>query len=198
MTISNERMERQPVDWARMHDRIAALGAMLNDGQVLTHDEAEKILAERARALALPGQPRWGRRDDIELLVFRLADETFATESRQVVEVVSTLERSRLPGSDPPVSGLAAWRGELLPIVDLAKLLRLGSGEMKSQGPHIVAGADRAALVVAVEEVLGIQTVTRDELLPLPADPRRSELLRGTTRDAVVVLTLESLIRTYS
>ena len=42
-------------------------------------------------------------------------EERFAVEARHVVEVFRLAELTTLPGAPPPVAGVTAWRGGLLP-----------------------------------------------------------------------------------
>jgi purine-binding chemotaxis protein CheW len=153
------------------------------------------VLEERARRLARPlARPPTG--EMLDLITFALANETYAVESRYVFEVFRLVDLSPLPGAEPPVFGVAAWRGELLTILDLRGTLGLSVAALNELSRVIVVGEDRPAFGILADAVR--------ELIRLPAAEVRQppegaatqrEYLRGVTADAVLVLDAKQLLR---
>jgi purine-binding chemotaxis protein CheW len=157
--------------------------------------DARAVLEERARRLARP-PPAPPAGEMLDLITFALANETYAVESRFVFEVFRLVDLSPLPGAEPPVFGVVAWRGELLTILDLRGALGLSVAALNDLSRVIVVGEDRPAFGILADAVR--------ELIRLPATEVRQppegaasqrEYLRGVTADAVLVLDAKQLLR---
>jgi purine-binding chemotaxis protein CheW len=156
-----------------------------------------EVLEARARALARPlVQPP---RDTMELVTFGLARETYAIESRYVIEVFRLATLSLLPGAKPPVFGITAWRGELLTILDLRPVLGLSTASLNDLGRVIVLGKTGPSLGVVVDTVHAVLAIPRSTLKEPPQGvaPRRDYVL-GVTGDATVVLSAAKLLDTHT
>ena len=131
----------------------------------------------------------------MELVTFALAGETYAIESRYVLQVFRLTNLSRLPGAEAPVFGVTAWRGELLTILDLRPVLGLSAAALNDLGRVIVLGNDAPAFGVLADEVRDLLGIPASAVRPPPEGvaPRR-EYLRGITGEAVIVLAAEQLL----
>ncbi|NCO35341.1 MAG: chemotaxis protein CheW [Armatimonadetes bacterium CG2_30_59_28] len=100
--------------------------------------------------------------DELQLVVFRLADEEFAVEVGQVQEIVEMLAITRLPRAPHFIKGIINLRGKILPVIDLRE--RLGLPEQCTEAQRIVITRleDQSVgmIVDAVTEVLRIPQAT--------------------------------------
>jgi chemotaxis signal transduction protein len=83
-------------------------------------------------------------------LTFRLGDYNFAVRVEEAGGVLDAERLAQLPGVAAPIAGVAAFRGEMVPVVDLAGYLGI---EAKVGPGHRYAlvlsrGMDRFALLV--------------------------------------------------
>lgn len=186
---------RGSLEWAETRRRVDAAGRALAGETAMSSEQVGRVLEERARALARPvAVPPAG--ETLEVITFRLVNETYAIESRHVMAVFRLTDLSPLPGAAPPVFGVTAWRGELLTILDLRAALGLSATALNDLSWVIVLGEDRPTVGILADAVL--------ELIPLPASEVRAlpdpvaaqrDLLRGVTADAVLVLAGERIVR---
>lgn len=166
-------------------------------GSPETVDAVQEVLATRARALARPAV-RQAARDQLQLLAFSLGGEQYAIELRYVVEAFRLSSLSLLPRAAAPTLGLTAWRGELLPVLDLRQILGLPAQGLDDLGFAIVMGEERAPIAVladAVNEVLGIAP-ERVRAAPEGVAVQRN-YVRGVTEDARLVLDAERLVNAH-
>src|SRR5689334_4990591 len=93
------RGQSKAVDPQQVRERLARAAAATEEALGLSPERAEAVLRERARALARPSAaaPRAG--DFLEVIVFRLAGESYAIESHFVREVVRQGDCTPLPGA---------------------------------------------------------------------------------------------------
>ena len=163
----------------------------MNGMSVLTPSE---ILRQRARALAQAPPPMPEAGSELEVLVFRLADERYALETCHVQEVQPLRELTPLPCTPAFLRGLVNLRGRLLPVIDLKRffdlpergisdlhrilLLRTGEG-----GGEMEIGL----LADTVEDISTIPLADLQTSLPTLGGIR-AEYLKGVTGDRLVVL----------
>lgn len=159
-------------------------------------DRAGRILAERARILARPAAER-ARADRLELLVFALSGEWWALEARSVREVARFTDFTPVPGASPHLLGVTNLRGEILPVFDLRALTGRAAKGLGDLSRLLVLGEDRDELGLLADQVGEVRPVSPDEILDLPESLRAAgrTLLRGVTRDAVMVLDAGALLR---
>src|SRR5437868_3194142 len=74
------------IDWVAVRRRLAA--AAIRDHDALTTEQADAILARRARALAAAVEPEVERSAGSDMVVMRIADERYALAAAHVWRVV--------------------------------------------------------------------------------------------------------------
>jgi purine-binding chemotaxis protein CheW len=187
------------VDWAELRRRVEAAGRAL--AGAADPERARAVLEQRARALARPATPPPAA-GALEAVTFALASERYAIESRYVFEVFRLATLSPLPGATPPVHGVTAWRGDLLPVLDLRLPLGLPVAALNDLSRVIVLGRERPAFGVLADAVLELVTIAAADVQAPPAAAEAAaagaaarDYLRGITPEAVVVLDGERLLR---
>ena len=157
---------------------------------------AAQILRARAQALARP--PEHARAADmlLELLEFRLAQERYAVETRHVREVVPLKNLTPLPCTPPFVLGLVNVRGQVLPVLDLKKLLDLPEHGLTDRHYIIlVCGHDLECGLLA-DVIVGVRSIPVESLQPwLPIlTGIRGAYSKGVTAERLVVLDLARIL----
>ena len=57
------------------------------------------------------------------LLLFKLENERYGLDASQVAEVLPLVDLKRIPQALPEVAGVLNYHGELVPVIDLCKLV---------------------------------------------------------------------------
>lgn len=156
------------------------------------------LLASRARSLAQP-LPGATAGEALQLIIFSLGGERYGIELAGVVEVFRITTLSRVPGAGATVFGITAWRGELLTVLDLRRVLGLPASALDDLRVALVLGDRRAPVAVLADAVDGLRTVGPQALSPVPEGlPVRADVVRGITPDAVVLLDHRRLLDTQA
>jgi purine-binding chemotaxis protein CheW len=101
----------------------------------------------------------------------RVADEAYALPVGDVLEIADYGEVAPLPGAPAAIVGVRNLRGQVLPVVDLAKVLGLAPGTAPERIVVAENGGRRAGLAVdSVDDV---------EQLPDAVEETESSLLTG-------------------
>jgi purine-binding chemotaxis protein CheW len=183
------------IDWAQAHERLDRAQRALAEGMERSPEQAQRLLLERAQALARPLDD--GAETAAELLdvvVFSVAGDRYGVEAHHVVEVLGLSELTRLPCTPAFVLGIVNHRGRVLPIFDLPQLLGSVSGaESGVERTAIVAvDVDGVTFAIAAD---AIEETARHAARALAVAPggELSGPIRGVTGGLLTVLDLEAL-----
>lgn len=74
-----------------------------------------------SQAKIKPIDDLWGDSDELEVLTFSIAGETFAIEAILVQEILDLLPETAVPGSKPYVNSVINFRGKVIPLADIRR-----------------------------------------------------------------------------
>lgn len=172
---------------------------MTGDVEHETSEAQERaILARRAAQLARRSE-QTEVTETVEVAVFRYGRERYAIELGCLLQIFALRDLALLPGARPPVIGLTPWRGGLLRLLDLgAALGRPHEGIADRKRVLALASGSQAAFGILIDMIDDVRTLPVEEIRRLPErDDEHAAMLRGVTRDAVLVLDADELIRAY-
>lgn len=182
------------IDWQQVRARLEALEHATEARDAFTDAAAQAQLDARALTLARPPEVPVLPGSQREVVRFRAAGQTYALESRFILEVMRAPELTPLPGSPPLLRGLTLLRGEVLPVVELAPLF--GRPAAHASGPVLVVGTTRPELGLRTDEVSEVAVLTGTELLPAPPslEEEAGALVSGVSPDGTLVLEGDALL----
>lgn len=116
---------------------------------------------------------------DSDAVVVRLGSGRFAVDLADVAEVGKVPAVTRVPGLPAWMSGVANWRGRILPALDLRALLGAEVVPFGSKARLVVLTTDVATVGLLVDAVEGTTAVGED-IAPFPAAlPGSADLIAG-------------------
>lgn len=158
------------------------------------------ILRDRARLLAKPVGTDGRTLHRIDAVAFSLGRERYAIDARHVFAVFRLASLTPLPGARPPVAGVTPWRGDVLTVLDIRSLVGAVPTALDDLARVIVLGHDRpefGLLADKIDDPLQLDAAAVHALPPERAS-RGTNILRGVTSDAVVVLDAPALLARQS
>jgi purine-binding chemotaxis protein CheW len=156
---------------------------------------AEERYVLEARARALARAPAADAADEtLAVVVFSLARERYALELSCLLHVFALRDLAFLPGAEPPLIGVTAWRGELIRVLDLTQILDVPQGGPTDRGQVLVLGGDDARFAILADSILDMTSLEKPALTVVA----ERGFIRGITADAVALLDGSELIRTFA
>lgn len=146
--------------------------------------------------LARPLNPPAQSQGKLELLEFRLAQESYALETRFVREVSIFKELTPLPCCPPFVLGIVNVRGRILPVIDLKKFFDLPEKGLADLHHIILVGGNDLEMGILADIIVGVRSIPVADLqgsLPTLTGVR-SDYLKGVTAERLVVLELARIL----
>jgi purine-binding chemotaxis protein CheW len=160
-----------------LRQQFRSLGALLMERGLLTPVQLDAALEEQKRSGEKLGRilvsKGWVRDKDIlsvlqgmMVVVFQLRDEDYGVETLQVREIIRWLSPRVLPASPAWLAGVVDYRGQVVPVVDMAaRLGRPPLVEMEAAARIVIyEGAAGRTWGLMVDSVSAVVQVGRDQL----------------------------------
>lgn len=194
--MSKRRMSHTDIDWQQINTRLAQTAALAREGQKPSPERAALLLEERARRLAQPVAATRPAGLILDLLTFELAGERYGIDTRYVQEVARFGSLTPVPGVPEVVAGIANLRGRILVVFDIRPLFGLAPADATDMARILVCGDGHSDLGLFVDAASGVVRLPAEDLQPhdFPDDRNAANLVRGITRDAMVVLAGATLL----
>lgn len=132
------------------------------------------------------------------VLPFWLAGQQFAVVLEHVVRVLPALLSTPLPGAPATVYGLVNVRGQILPVVDLARRFGWPSPQLTLWQPFIWLKTSRRELLLPVVAVEAVRSCAIEDFSPTPDPHVPSSLLQGVLRTAEGMLLIQDVEQVLS
>jgi chemotaxis-related protein WspB len=123
------------------------------------------------------------------MLVFEVGDDRYALDACNVVEVVPAVLLRQIPQAPECFAGLFSYRGMLVPVIDLARLLVHSRASREYLSTRIIvvrcpgAAENGPLLGLRAERVTETLRIAREELTPPPihlaSAPYLGQIARG-------------------
>ena len=183
------------IDWRDILKRVEDAGKAVDAGSGADPETRRRALVERAATLAQQPEPE-STGASLELVVFRVAGETYGVESAHVREVYALKDLTPVPCTPPFVVGIVNVRGQILSVIDIKVFFDLPEQGITDLNRVVILQSERMAFGILADTVLGARRVPVSELQPsLPTLTEvREQYLRGVTEDRLVVLDAEALL----
>ena len=139
--------------------------------------------------------------EQTQLIIFRLRDEEFGAEISSVLEISRILEITRLPEAPGFIEGVVNLRGQVVPIVDLAKQFGLApEPELPKTARIVVVEAGEETVGLVVDEVPEVLRVALNDIEPTPElvqSAAKQDYIQGVAKlgtRLVIILNLNKVL----
>jgi purine-binding chemotaxis protein CheW len=132
----------------------------------------------------------------LECLVFTLAGEQYAFETRHASEVIRIPKLVKVPSVQSPITGVFNLRGEITAAMDIRPLLGLAQPEIGSSGRILVVKSKHFATGILAEAALGVQALCLETLETVTAGESRQYVKGHFNHEsgAIILLDMEALL----
>lgn len=106
--------------------------------------------------------------EEIQLLVFSLANEEFACRTSQVREITKMMEITRMPKAPSYIKGVINLRGKVIAVIDLAKQLELPQYERSEEALIMVVDVDENVVGMVIDSASEVLSISSENINPTP------------------------------
>ncbi len=158
-------------------------------------EKVQAILEKRAQALARATEVETG--ETMQFVVFSLANETYGIPTNYVKEVQPLRDVSPVPCTPDFVVGIINIRGSIYSVVDIRQFLGVPKQEVTDLTKVILVDAAGLEVGVLADDVSGSMSIAMAEIKPSLATTAsiKEEYIQGVTKDMLIILNLDTLMR---
>lgn len=128
----------------------------------------------------------------IQIVSFRLADETFGVEITQVREIILMCDITRVPQTPHYVKGLINLRSTVIPVMDLRAKFGLPEGKQTDESRIMVMQVGKKTVGITVDGVDEVLRISNNQIAPPPPTVANlgNEYLNGLVKldDQILIL----------
>lgn len=131
--------------------------------------------------------------NELEIVEFEVAANKFGINVIKVKEIIQPIPVTFIPHAHPHVEGIVQLRGEVLPVVDMQKVLGVPTQSYGEQQKYIVAEFNKQKVVFHVDNVTKIHRISWDQI-EKPSDMYQgggSQVIGVIKREDVMLLLLD-------
>ncbi|WP_442599307.1 chemotaxis protein [Neobacillus sp. D3-1R] len=122
--------------------------------------------------------------NELEIVEFCIGKNKFGINVIKVKEIIHPIPVTFIPHAHPTVEGIIELRGEVLPVVDVARSLGLPPSENPQDDKYIVAEFNKQKIVFHVHSVTQIHRISWQEI------EKPSEMYQGQNSQVIGVVKL--------
>jgi len=183
-------MKLAGIDWGVVRERLRASERALEQALTPSPQRIEEAYKQRAAQLAslelnceptLPGVP---------VVVFRLGQESYAIEMRELAEVVPFVRCVPVPGGSRQFLGVIHLRGELRGVLDLQNLVGAGGGRQSETGFVLLLRRPGREIGLKVDQIEELRQIRPEDLRSGPQGEFGKRLGSGT----LVLLSVDAVM----
>ncbi|MBC1908336.1 chemotaxis protein CheV [Listeria innocua] len=101
--------------------------------------------------------------NELEIVTFTVGENLFCINVLKVKEIIHPLEVTPVPDSNPAIEGVSQVRGEIMPVVNLARVMKLPEVEPENT-KFIITELNQMKIVFRVDEVHRIQRISWEQI----------------------------------
>ncbi|MGE7672289.1 chemotaxis protein [Lysinibacillus sp. NPDC094403] len=120
--------------------------------------------------------------NELEIVEFEVANNKFGINVIKVKEIIQPIPVTFIPHAHPHVEGIIQLRGEVLPVVDMLRVLGIQNTERNSQQKYIVAEFNKQRVVFHVDNVTQIHRISWNQI------EKPSDMYQGGTSQVIGVI----------
>ncbi|WP_124070734.1 chemotaxis protein [Filibacter tadaridae] len=102
--------------------------------------------------------------NELEIIEFEMGQNRYGINVIKVKEIILPVPVTPIPHSHPSIEGIIQLRGEVLPVINMEKVMGLPKKMSKSEGKYIVATFNKQQVVFHVHDVSQIHRISWDQI----------------------------------
>mgnify|MGYP001306821640 CR=1 FL=1 len=137
--------------------------------------------------------------NELEVILFELGDECFAINVLKTREIITPLPITSIPNAPENVEGVIHLRGEIIPIINLAKIVNKPRSENENQDRFIIAELNQIKIAFRVHKVNQIIRISWEQIekpseLATGNQPYATGIVKLSDDEMAIFLDIEKIV----
>ncbi|MHB8581247.1 MAG: chemotaxis protein CheW [Ignavibacteriaceae bacterium] len=193
---SLKKTKSEIINWDEIKMHLELGNQLLANNRVPSNEQKKKILKDRAKEIAIESKNKASEENNIEVIKFSLAYETYGIETLYVRKVFPLKELTSLPSTPAFLLGITNVRGRILPVIDIKRFFNLPEKGLTDLNKLIILHSEDFEIAIPADLIIDVLNINLAALQPsLPTlTGIRSDFLKGVTMDGVIILDGEKIL----
>ncbi|MCL7747408.1 chemotaxis protein [Halalkalibacter alkaliphilus] len=126
--------------------------------------------------------------NELEIVMFQIGRSTFGINVLKVREIINPLPITDTPNNHEHVEGVICLRQEVIPVVNLAKVLHLPESKQPEQDKFIITELNKMKVAFHVHSVSRIHRISWEQI------EKPSELSQGSSGHTIGIVKMEEMM----
>lgn len=181
--------------WPRLKEQVSRLAEA--GSQYASPEAVANRLAARAKQLRHRQNLADSTAETVTFVAFHKGGQRYGILVEDVVEVQALDQYSAVPKTPPFLPGLVHWRGHVLCLLDLGRLLKIPEPGLSDIHASVIVEAGQVRIAVVALDVEDLVTVPKDSLKPPPDLPVAipPEWLLGIHENQRMILRMQEILK---
>ncbi|WP_249871547.1 chemotaxis protein [Oceanobacillus saliphilus] len=137
--------------------------------------------------------------NELEIILFELAGESYAMNVLKVREIITPIPITKIPNSHKSVEGIIYVRGEIISVVNLARILNIAHSENPENDKFIIAELNQMKIAFRVDEVKRINRISWEQIekpneLSVGQQPYATGIIKHHSNALSIFLDIEKIV----
>ncbi len=159
-------------------------------------DKAREILKQRAELLKISITEEEIKGAQLEVLEFKLANESYAIDSNYITSVISLKELTPLPCTPEFILGIININGRILAVINIKEFLNLSEKAITNLNKVILLKYQNIELGILADEIIGSTYIYTDKLQATISTLKgeKNDYLEGITENRSILLNIKKIL----
>ncbi len=104
------------------------------------------------------------QREGNQFVIFRMGNEEYGIDIQKITTIEKVFNITRVPQAPESIKGVVNLRGEIVPVVELSKKLKMEHSEITEDTRIIIFKIDDISVGFVVDEVLEVLTILPEHI----------------------------------
>jgi len=184
-------MKRTDIDWTKARERLRASELALEQSWTPNPQRVREAYRQRAVKLAHVEKRPESNSPGLSALVFRLGQERYAIETKDLAEVLPFERCAPVPGGSRQFLGVINLRGEIRAVLNLRNLVAPSEGRNVEPGFVLMLRRPGKEIGLKIDSIEGIQEIVQADVKPLS----QGSLSQGLVSGMLVLLSVDAVLQ---
>jgi purine-binding chemotaxis protein CheW len=118
------------------------------------------------------------RETSVQMLVFEVGGRAHALEAASIEEIAAAVTITPIPGAPDSIEGVIDYRGRMIAVLDLRKLLSLPPKALMPSDHLIIARSEDGLVALRVDRAIDLLNARAERVSAISQSPIKSDVVR--------------------
>ncbi len=132
-----------------------------------------------------------------QFIIFSIDNQDYGVDVLNSKEILTITDLTIIPDAPHYIKGVIDLRGEIVPIVDIAKRFNIETNEKNEAHKVIIITVDNILMGLEVSDVKGIVSINGEDIADVPDITKNKDYIKGVAKQQGKILVLLDISKVF-